>query len=79
MGDIEIKPPTKKEPVVAAEKTRSEVWGTSAESFNDASDSYGPNVECVMGTWEVVDLPHDYMISQIPSKDNNEAHGFVQY
>ena len=79
MGDIEIKPPTKKEPVVAAAKTRSEVWGPSAESFNDASDSYGPNVECVMGTWEVVDLPHDYMISQIPSKDNNEAHGFVQY
>lgn len=79
MGDIEIKPPTKKEPVVAAAKTRSEVWGPSAESFNDQSDSYGPNTECVMGTWEVVDLPHDYMIKQIPNKNNNEAHGFVEY
>ncbi len=77
LGDIKIPLPTKKEPIVSAAKTRSQVWGPSAESFQEESNSYGPNTECVLGTWEVVDLPHDYMISQVPDRNNNEAFGFL--
>lgn len=53
--------------------------GPASRFYFDAPDSYDSTRELSSTKWERVDLPHDYIISQTPQKDNNCALGFFKY
>lgn len=53
------------------------LWGPASTAYNDNSDRYDhiDNTDF----WETVTLPHDGIISQAPSKENNNALGYFDY
>lgn len=75
-GDVNINFPKTKGLVYMQAKTERAQWGAAAYEYDDRSDPYG-----CFGTerWETVDLPHDYIITQRPDKNENNTLGFFKY
>jgi len=70
-GDIELSIPSSKRPIYLGAKTERAVWGPASRNYdtgNTASEF-----------WESVDLPHDYVITGTPERENNEGLGFFKY
>ena len=66
-GDNKLEFPIDKASAYNSAKTERALWGPASQSF-EITD------EC-----KKINLPHDYIIEQIPSKDYNEALGFFKY
>lgn len=78
-GDIETGFPADKGPVYTSAKTEHMIWGPAARYYNGAPDNYVVEQEYCTDSWEHVTLPHDYIISQQPKKEYNNALGFFDY
>lgn len=59
-------------------KTERMVLGPAAYNYSDNSDSYEPCDICP-DNWETVNLPHDYIIEQVPNQSNPQALGYFNY
>ena len=80
-GDIDIEPPKDKGPVYAQAKVQRKMWGPASRAYNAWPNNYGQRrkMEICTHKWEWINLPHDYIISQIPSRDENNALGYYKY
>lgn len=72
LGDIEVPLAVTKEPVYYQAKTERAIYGPAAYDYKEDLTSYTEK-------WENVDLPHDYIINQIPHPANNNALGYFKY
>lgn len=79
-GEIFRNIPREKGPVYESSKTQRALWGPACVNYSDRSDGYGdPDKEVCTEDWYGVKLPHDYIISQEPKRENNNARGFFNY
>lgn len=80
-GDIETKLPADKGPVYCQSKTESMVWGPACRHYNAIPDDFNTenDHEICTDLWERIDLPHDYIIRQTPSKYENNTLGYFRY
>ena len=81
-GDIEILSPQSKGPSVCGAKTVRSLAGPFSVNFPDRPNNrVEPNdkKELAMVPFDRVRLPHDYIITQTPSAEHNEAIGGVDY
>ena len=81
-GDIEILSPMSKGPSVCQAKTTRSLAGPFSINFPDRpSHRVQPNDkrELALVDFRRVNLPHDYIITQTPSRDYNDALGGVDY
>ena len=78
-GDIKIDYPQTKGPVYTMAKTERMKMGPASRYYDIDAEGYNYTGEIKGEKWEVVDLPHDYIISQTPSQEYNETLGFFKY
>lgn len=78
-GDIIYDKPKDKGYYYMQAKTERYRTGPASRFYFDAPDSYASDRELNTTKWERITLPHDYIISQTPDKDNNCALGFFKY
>ncbi len=80
-GDIELPLPTDKGPIYAQSKTERMLWGPAARKYSGCPDDFNTlrDHEIRSDKWEWVTLPHDYVILQKPSCDENNALGYFKY
>lgn len=80
-GEIEVKYPAFKGPVYSQAKTEREFNGPASRYYNARPDDFETDEgrELCIERWEMVDLPHDYIIKQTPDEKNNNAEGFFDY
>ena len=78
-GDIKVKRSTNKGPIYSQSKTQRKGMGPASYKYFDRPDPYGAEGEYKDDIWNVVQLPHDYVINQDISPDENNALGFVHY
>lgn len=71
-GDMDIPLPATKAPLYFQSKTERAQWGPASYNYID-------NPEICIDYWETVDLPHDYIINQVPDKKYNNTLGFFKY
>lgn len=78
-GDIETPFPNVKSKTYLGSKTERAIEGPAAYDVNymDWND-VGPS-EILTERWTRVDLPHDFMIREVPCEKNNNALGFLDY
>ncbi len=79
LGDIHLPLPKDKGPLYMQSKTETMLWGPAARHYNGRFDSYDTTVEINTDAWDVVTLPHDYIISQTPDKSQNNTLGYFKY
>ena len=81
LGDIEVKYPTVKGPAYVMAKTQRMKMGPASVAYNDRPDDFRMDdlKEISSERWEVVELPHDFMVTQPVDERNNNALGFVEY
>lgn len=81
-GEIEsLKAPSKGQSYTQA-KTERYLAGPASRNFPDVPDEFlsaDAARENTLLPFQVVDLPHDYIISQVPEEKNNNAWGFYDY
>lgn len=79
-GDIPVERPYWKGPVYIQSKTERKLSGPAAYAYSDGSDQYAsPTGVLNHMRWEVVNVPHDYIIDQDLSEDENNAMGYLHY
>ena len=80
-GDIETKLPADKGPLYCQSKTECMLWGPASRHYKACPDDFNTEHDHEIQTdlWEWVTLPHDYIISQTPSKQENNTLGFFHY
>lgn len=78
-GDVNIDYPQIKGPVYTMAKTERIKMGPASRYYDIDVEGYNCTCEIKGEKWEVVDLPHDYVISQTPSAENNETLGYFNY
>lgn len=78
-GDINIELPKDKGPIYIQSKTERKVWGPASRHYNGVPDNYSTEKEICADRWEYVDLPHDYVITQTPTREENNTLGFLKY
>lgn len=78
-GEIEIPKPWAKGPVYMQAKNQECRTGPASVGYRDIPDDVSEDGELTTEKWEWVCLPHDYMIYQIPDKNNNFALGGFEY
>lgn len=79
LGDMEHPLPADKGPIYKTAKTEQMLWGPAARHYSGYPDRYIDNEPYCPDAWERVTLPHDYIISQEPKQENNNALGFFHY
>ena len=77
-GDIKRNMPLEKGPVYTQAKTVHMRWGAAAYGYDDRSNAYNQENSCTE-YWEDVDLPHDYIIRQMPKQECNDTLGYFDY
>ncbi len=82
-GDILVERGIDKGPMYSQSKTERKQIGPAAYCYNDTPDPYS-NVKPATSLltyehWEVVQLPHDYIVDQDFKADRNDCHGYVEY
>ena len=70
-GDIRTVLPTPKVIVYNEAKTERALRGPASRNYNTSSTA--------SEHWESVDLPHDYVINEVPTLEGNEGLGFYPY
>ena len=78
-GDIDIAFPTDKAPTYVQSKTERRHWGPASRYYDCGSEVFKRAGLICTDKWENVNLPHDYIIQQVPDKDENKALGFFKY
>lgn len=79
-GDIPVERPYWKGPVYMQSKTERSLNGPASYAYSDGSDQYvTPTGALNHMRWEVVNLPHDYIVDQELSQDENNAMGYLHY
>ncbi len=79
-GDIEIEAPIKKGPIYSQSKTERKKCGPESRFYDDTVDPYGtPGRPLGRENWNRVDLPHDYVVDQDLSENENNALGYLHY
>ena len=78
-GDIEVPKPVEKGAVYAQSKTERKLSGPAAYNYLDRPDPYYPAKTLHSDRWEWVTIPHDYVVTQDLSKDENNALGYLHY
>ncbi len=78
-GDITMEYPRSKGPTYTQSKTERFRMGPASIYYNSDPDKYGGDKQFVSEKWEYVRLPHDYIISQAPSPEENNALGYFKY
>ena len=78
-GDIITPPHKDKGPVYKQAKTERKLSGPASVLYKGGMDSFVlENIQCT-DKWELINLPHDYIITQEPSRDNNNCLGYFDY
>ncbi len=75
-GDIETPYPTRKGTAYMSAKTERVKMGPACKDYVIPSD-YSANHAHQSENWERIDLPHDYLVNDVPDLKYNEAYGFV--
>ena len=78
-GDINIDFPKDKGPVYTQSKTERKLWGPASRHYKGKVNSFDKNKELCTDKWENVTLPHDYVIMQTPTENENNTLGFMKY
>ena len=78
-GDIAVPRPTDKGPVYMQSKTERKLVGPAAFHYADQADSDDQNIHRGSDFWQMVDLPHDYIIDQDNCPTENNANGYFRY
>lgn len=78
-GDIEVFEPVDKGPLYVQAKTERYRMGPAAVHYSDDPDAYDIDHCYSSERWEYVRLPHDYVIAGTPSRENNNALGYLEY
>lgn len=84
-GEIETPPAATKGPVYAQAKNERFRAGPAAIYYSDTPNDFSARAGRLLPRvitherWSAVELPHDYIISQEPQKENNNALGFFDY
>lgn len=79
-GDIKIPRPTDKGPVYSQAKTIRKRTGPAAYFYTDTPDKYGKGHDILTHEkWVKVDLPHDFVIAQDLSAEEDNALGYLHY
>lgn len=78
-GDVSIDYPQIKGPVYTMAKTERMRMGPASRYYNIDVDGYSYKGEIKSEKWEIVTLPHDYIVTQNPSPECNETLGFFEY
>jgi beta-galactosidase len=82
-GDIKVERGIDKGPMYSQAKTERKQIGPAAYCYNDIPDPYNhlkpATTLLTYEHWEVVQLPHDYIVDQDFSADRNNCHGYVEY
>ncbi len=60
-------------------KTERLKWGPGAYQHNDSPNPWSFEREIPAEKWELVDLPHDYIIAQTPTESEGAPRGFFRY
>lgn len=78
-GDIDISYPTNKGQIYSQSKTERKKVGPASYFYEETVDDYGNKGKMRYEQWEIVSLPHDYIIDQDNDKNENNALGFFHY
>lgn len=79
-GDISVKRPKDKGAVYSQSKTERKLMGPASYRHYDIPNSYYTSEhELEENNWVWVDLPHDYVIEQVPDRNENNAGGYFKY
>jgi beta-galactosidase len=78
-GDIKVPRPKDKGPVYTQAKIERRLMGPAAYNYVDIPRYYQGIREIRNDGWEVVNLPHDYIIDQDNDPEQNNAHGYFKY
>lgn len=78
-GDINVRRPADKGPVYNGSKTERKIIGPAAYHYHDKPDSYETDKQINSEGWKYVNVPHDYIIDQDMSENENNANGYVKY
>lgn len=78
-GDIDIPFPKDKGPVYAQSKTERMLWGPASKHYNAKFENYDISKGMITDLWYWVNLPHDYVISETPDRNENNTLGFLKY
>ena len=78
-GEISIIKPCEKGPVYMQAKNQECRTGAASVEYHDQPNDFSEKGELTTEKWEWVCVPHDYMIQQIPSNENNFALGGYKY
>ena len=79
-GDISVKRSKDKGAVYSQSKTERKLMGPASYRHYDIPNSYyTAEHELEENNWVWVDLPHDYIIEQVPDKNENNAGGYFKY
>lgn len=78
-GEIETPEAALKSPMYIEAKTERKRSGPAAREYLDGSEYYAEHGLISHETWTRVNLPHDYIISQEPRRENNETLGYFKY
>ena len=70
-GDIPMDFPANKSATYKSAKTERALWGPACRTYHTGAFA----TEC----WNKVDLPHDYVIAELPEEQYNQALGYVPY
>lgn len=79
LGDVKNEYPTYKGFSYISAKTERYHIGPASKDYFTTDDSYEDDKAHNGETWECVELPHDYVIRELPDKKYNCALGFVPY
>ncbi len=77
-GDIDIALPSDRRPIIISSKTERMHWGPASRFYNAMPNDRSETYELSADKWEYVDLPHDYIIKQVPVETENSALGFLK-
>ncbi|MBQ6614193.1 MAG: DUF4982 domain-containing protein [Clostridia bacterium] len=78
-GEIEAEYPPFKGAAYMMAKAESQLYGPAAYAYNDRPDDFRTRAVHTSEKWEMVDLPHDYVLHQTPKEEYNNTLGFFKY
>lgn len=78
-GDIDMPLPPVKGPVYAQAKTERKLAGPAAYQHEDRENPYITGGSYTGERWEMVSLPHDYIVGQDNDPRENNALGYLHY
>ena len=79
-GDINVEKPYWKGPVYSQSKTQRKQQGPAALGYLDIPDNFvARNGLLTHERWEIVNIPHDFIVDQNLSQDENNSMGYLHY